>query len=94
MGEGPTYGLMEVLDNQRKSFTLILLKETQNVAWFYPIMLIIVICLLMENKESQWKRKFKADNKNANFRADFYFRNISDGFSASKSREVSLNKNA
>ena len=35
--------------------------------------------------------KFKADNKNVNFPTRFYLGNISDGFSATESREVFLN---
>ena len=37
--------------------------------------------------------KFKADNKNINFPTRFCLGNISDGFSATVSREVSLNEN-
>ena len=36
---------------------------------------------------------FKADNKNVNFPTQFCLRSISNGFSATKSREVSLNGN-
>ena len=37
--------------------------------------------------------KFKADNKNANFPTQFCLRKISNGFSATESKEVSLNEN-
>ena len=37
--------------------------------------------------------KFKADNKNPNFPTQFCLRSISNGFSATESREVSLNGN-
>ena len=37
--------------------------------------------------------KFKADTKKVNFLAQFCFGSISNGFSATKSREVSLNGN-
>ena len=37
--------------------------------------------------------KFKAYNKNVNFPTRFCLRSISDGFSATESREVSLNGN-
>ena len=37
--------------------------------------------------------KFKADNKNVNFPTRFCLVSISDGFSATESREVSLNGN-
>ena len=35
--------------------------------------------------------KFKADNKNVNFPSQFCLGSISNGFSATESREVSLN---
>ena len=38
--------------------------------------------------------KFKAENKNVNFPAQFCLGIISNGFSATESREVSLNGNA
>ena len=37
--------------------------------------------------------KSKADNKNVNFLAQFFLRSISNGFSASESKEVSSNGN-
>ena len=39
-------------------------------------------------------RKFKANNKNVNFPAQFFLGNISNGFIATKCVEVSLNGNA
>ena len=42
--------LMEALDHHRKSLILILVKQTQNFAWDFIIIMTIVICLLMENK--------------------------------------------
>ena len=47
-------------------------------------------CLFVNGKEIF---KFKADNKNINFPTRFCLGNISDGFSATVSREVSLNEN-
>ena len=38
--------------------------------------------------------RFKTNNKNVNFPTRFCLENISDGFSATESREVSLNENA
>ena len=42
-----------------------------------------------------WKEivTFKVDNKNVNFPTQFCLRSISNGFSATESREVSLNEN-
>ena len=39
------------------------------------------------------KIKFKTDNKNFNFPTQFYLGSISDGYSATESREISLNGN-
>ena len=38
--------------------------------------------------------KFKTDNKNVNFLTQFCLGSISNGFSATESREISLNGNA
>ena len=43
---------MEALVHQKKSLVFILIKQTQNFAWVYIIILIRVICLLMEEKRS------------------------------------------
>ena len=43
IGEGLTFGIW-------CNLVLILLKQTENFAWVYIIMLIIVICFLMEKK--------------------------------------------
>ena len=48
------------------------------------------IYLLVNGKE---RIKSKANNKNVNFLIQFCLRSISKGFSASESREVSLNEN-
>ena len=48
------------------------------------------IYLFVNGKE---RIKSKANNKNVNFLIQFCFRSISNGFSASESREVSLNEN-
>ena len=50
-------------------------------------MLTIAICLLMEIF------KFKTDKKNVNFPTQFCLGSISNGFSATEFRKVSLNEN-
>ena len=50
-------------------------------------MLIIVICLLIEKETFQ----LKADNKNVNSPTHFYLGHVTNEFSATESREVSLN---
>ena len=78
--------LIEALDHQTKSLILIVLKEIQNFMWVCFVMLLIVC-----GKEIF---KFKADNKNMNFPNNFCLRSISNGFSATESRELSLNGHA
>ena len=72
LGEGPTYGI-------NRSFALILVKQTQNLAWVCIIMVIIVICLLMEKKSLSLKLIFQFS--------------LSSGFGATESREASLKGN-
>ena len=54
-------------------------------------MLIIVIWYCFNGKETF---KLKANNKNVNFPTQFCLGSISNVFSTSESREVSLNENA
>ena len=51
--------LMVLMDHQRKSFVLMLLKETQNFVRVCIIMLTIVICFLMETKSLNLKMAIK-----------------------------------
>ena len=81
--------LMENLVHQRKNFVLILLKQTQNFVWICIIVLIIVICLLVEKKSLN----LKSTKRNVNFSTQFSLRSIFNGFSATESRDVSLNGN-
>ena len=80
---------MGALVYQRKSLVLILLKPTQNFAWVCVVMLIIVICLLMDKKSLSLKPTIKM----LIFRPQFCLGSISNGFSATESREVFLNGN-
>ena len=80
---------MEDLVNQRKSFVLFLVKQTQNFAWVYILMLIIVTCLLMEEKSLSLKLTIE----NANFPTQFCLGSIYNGFNFIESREVCLNGN-
>ena len=50
LGLGPTYGINGSFGSPEKTIVLILLKQIQNFAWVYIIMLIIVICLLVKNE--------------------------------------------
>ena len=79
---------MKTLDHQRKILVLNLVKQRQTFAWVYITIIIIVVFLLLEKKI-----KFKADNKNVNFPTQFRLGSISNWFSATESRELSLKRN-
>ena len=80
--------LMEALDQQGKSWILILVKQTQNFAWVYIIAWIRY--LFVNGKEIF---KFKGNEKNVIFPTQFCLGSISNELSAIESREVSLNEN-
>ena len=77
LGEGSTYGI-------NRSFVLILVKQTQNLAWVCIIMVIIVICLLMEKKSLSLKLIIKML---------IFQLSLSSGFGTTESREASLKGN-
>ena len=79
---------MKALVHQRKILVLNLVKQRQTFAWVYITIIIIVVFLLLEKKI-----KFKADNKNVNFPTQFRLGSISNWFSATESRELSLKRN-
>ena len=68
--------LMVALDRQSKSLILILLKQAQNFVWVYNIMLIIVICLLIENKSLNLKLTIKMLTFQLNFVSDVYLMDL------------------
>ena len=59
LGEEDTFGINGSLGAPEKKLVLILVKQTQNFAWFYIIMVIIVICLLMERNSLSLKPTIK-----------------------------------
>ena len=67
---------MEAFVHHRKNLVLILLKETQNFAWFYTIMLKNVICLLMENKSLNLKLTIKMLTFQLNFLSEIYLMDL------------------
>ena len=79
--------LMDALANERKRLELILLKKTFCLGLHYNA---DNTYLFINRKEIF---KFKANNKNINFPTQFYLQNISNGFGATESREVSLKRN-
>ena len=81
LGESATFAINGNFSSLKKKFSINFSKvKTQNFAlvWF------------LNEKEIF---KFKADNKNVNFPIQFCLVSISNGFSATESREVSLNEN-
>ena len=67
---------MEAFVHHRKNLVLILVRETQNFAWFYTIMLINVICLLMENKSLNLKLTIKMLTLQLNFISEIYLMDL------------------
>ena len=78
---------MEALDPQKKS--LVLVKKIQNFVCVCIIMLTIVICLLMEKKPLHLKSTIKM----LTLPTQFCLESISNGFSNTESKEISLNGN-
>ena len=81
LGLGPRYGINESFGKPEKKLVLICLSLHYNGDNSY---------LFVNGKEII---KFKADNKIVNFPIWFCLGSLSDGFSANKSGEVSLNGN-
>ena len=92
--------LMKALVYQRKTLVLSLVKQTQSfVKWLQRDS--AKFCLsLYYNADNSYLFvngkeifKFKADNKNVNFPAQFCLGSICNKSSATKSKEISLNQN-
>ena len=89
LGKSPTYGINRSFGSPEKKFRINFTKVNRK------------FCLSLHyNGDNSYllvngKKifKFKADNKNANFSTQFCLGSISYGFSATESREVSLNGN-
>ena len=88
LSEGPTFGINGSFGSAEKKFSINFSKANTK------------FCLILHyNADNSYlfvnkkNFKFKADNKYANFPTQFCLRSISNGFSATESREVSLNGN-
>ena len=68
--------LMEAFVHQKKSSVLTLVKQIQDIDWVYIIMLIIVICLLMENKSLSLKLTIKMLTFQLNFVSEVYLMDL------------------
>ena len=56
LGKGPTIRINGSFGSPEKALSIILVKQTQDFAWVYTIILIMVIRLLMENDVFKWWR--------------------------------------
>ena len=81
--------LTEALDHQKKKFSISFTKW--NTKFYFSLHYNANNSYLFINGKEIFK--IKADNKNVNFPTQFCLRSISNGFSATESREVSLNGN-
>ena len=89
LGKGQTFGINGSFGSTEKKFSINFSKASTNV------------CLSLhynaDNSYLFFNRKeifkFKTDNKNVNFPTQFCLISISNGFNATKSREVSLHMN-
>ena len=89
LGEGPTFGINGSFSSPEKKSS-INFGKTNTKFWLRLYYNADNTYLFVNGKEIF---KFKADNKNGNFLTQFCLRSISNGFSATESREVSLNGN-
>ena len=87
--ECPTFEINGSFCSPEKGLLLMLVNQTQNFAWVFIIMLIIVIYLLMEKKSLILKPTIKMSK----FLTQFFLHSISNGFSATETRTVSSNGN-
>ena len=89
LGEGPVFGINGIFGSTEKSFSINFSKS--NTKFSLSLHYNADKSYLLVNGKEIFK--FKADNKNVNFPTQFRIGNISNGLSATESREVSLNGN-
>ena len=87
-GEGPTYGINGSFASPEKNFSINFIKG--NTKFCLSLHYYADNSYLFVSEKEIFK--FKADNKNVNFPTQFCLGSISNWFSASESREVSLNR--
>ena len=86
---GPIYGINGKSGSADKRFGINFTKS--NIKFCLSLHYIMMIIVMSVNGKEIVK--FKANSKNVNFPTQFCLGSISDGFSATESREVSLNGN-
>ena len=89
LGVGPTFGINRSFGSPEKKFSINFSKANSKFC--------LSLCYNADNSylfvNGKEMFKFKADNRNVNFPTQFCLGSISNGFRATKSREVSLNEN-
>ena len=89
LGLGPTFGIYGSFSSPEKKLSIIFTKANTKFC--------LSLCYAADNSYLFVNGKeiiqFKVDNKSVNFPTWFYIGSISDGFSATESREISLNGN-
>ena len=88
LNEVPTFGIIGSLGSPEKNFSFNFTKAKSFVS--VCIIMLKIFIFFVNGKEIF---KFKADSKNVNFPTRFFLGGISDGLSATESREVSLGGN-
>ena len=89
LGDGPTFGINESFGSPGKNFSINFSKA--NTKFCLSLHYNPDNSYLFVNEKEIFK--FKTDNKHVNFPTQFCLGNISNGFIATESREVSLNGN-
>ena len=59
LSEGQTFGINESFASPEKRFSINLMKQTKNLVWIFITMLVIVICLSVENESLKLKLTIK-----------------------------------
>ena len=90
LGEGPTFAINESFGLVEKKFSITFSKVNKKICLSLHYYNADNGCQVFFGKETF---KFKADNKNVNFVIQLRLRSISNEFSATQSREVSLKGN-
>ena len=88
LGEGPTYGINGTFGSPEKKSSI---KSRKNLVFCWSLHYNADNSYLFVNEKEIFK--FKSDNKNVNFPTQFCLGSISNRFSNTESRKVSLNEN-
>ena len=93
LGEGPTFRINGRFGSPEKRFSINFTKANKKVCLSLHYNADNSYKQITDNVNGKEMFKFKAENKNVKFPTKFCFGSISNGFSATEFREVSLNRN-